>query len=71
MKKLDYELERMQILISSTQSQKLEEIKYNGRCNNGLKISKTELVRIALNNLFKLDFNEILNLVESNRDVDN
>jgi hypothetical protein len=67
-KPLDFEPEKMLIQIRPDQANKLEQIKYEWRCNNGIKVPKTEIIRTALDNLFKLDISEILNLVELNRD---
>ena len=71
MRPLNFEPEKMNIQIRADQANKLEEIKYYGRLNEGIKIPKTEIIRTALDNLFKLNINEILNLVELNKDIDN
>ncbi|MCZ3365399.1 MULTISPECIES: hypothetical protein [Methanobacterium] len=71
MRSLNFETEKMQCYIRSDQVKILEKIKYEGRIEKDMKIPKTEIIRTALDNLFKLNINEILNLVELNKDIDN
>jgi hypothetical protein len=57
--------------IRTDQNKELDKINYLARVKANIKTSKTGLVRISLDNLFKLDFDKILKLVELEKNNDN
>lgn len=66
MKPLKFKVERIPCYIRSDQAQTLEKIKYEGRIEKDMKIPKTEIIRVALDSLFEMSVDEILELL-SNR----
>lgn len=63
MRELPYEVERIPCYIRLDQAKRIERIKYEGRMEKDMKIPKAEIIRTALDALFEMSIEEILELL--------
>lgn len=68
MKTLNFEPHNILIPLRPDQAKTLEKIKYKGRMEKGMKIPKTEIIRVAVDLFFEMSVDEILELLSQRSD---